>query len=276
METGRRAYEGRQYTVAAAEFERALAVCDDRNRVLLPLAQAQLLAQRLQDSLATLDVLLKSEARNVDGLKLRGDVLYLLAREADAERSLRSALVVDPKHEASRYALGRMYYQQSRFPEATELFQGLIADDPKNFRAHDNLALCYAAVRRDADALRHFAKALELVHKDHREYDTAYANAANFLMERGQDEKAFQLAAEASERNPDSARNFFLTGKALVRLGKDELSIRWFRRAAELDPKYTEPRYWLARVYRKLGRNEDAARELAAFRELSKAPRLQR
>jgi tetratricopeptide (TPR) repeat protein len=188
----------------------------------------------------------------------------------------RTALALDASHTGSRYALGRIYYQQNRFPEAIELFRKLIEQDPSNFRAHDNLALCYAALHQDREAVRHIVKALDLVHKDHPEYDTVYANASNFYLERNDFDKAFQLGVEAAKRNPGSARNFFLTGKALVRLGKDELSIRWFREAAQIDPTYTEPHYWLANVYRKLGRTEEANAALARFRELSKAPKLKR
>jgi tetratricopeptide (TPR) repeat protein len=243
---------------------------------LLPLAQAQLMAQQLENSLRTLERLNKAEPRNVDALKLRGDVLYLLGREAEAEQSLQSALEITPGHTASTYALARIYYQQNRLPEATGLFQKLIEKDPKNYRAHDNLALCYAALQRDSDALRHFLKALDLVHKDHPEYDVVYANAANFFLDRAQFDKAFQLGAEAAKRNPGSARNFFLTGKALVKLDKHELSLRWLNEAARLDPTYTEPHYWLAQVYRKLGKNAEASQALAKFQELSKTPRSRR
>ena len=276
LEAGQRAYNSRNYTLAVTEFERARITCSDRAAVLLALGQAQLMAQRLDESVATLDTLLKLDARHVDALKLRGDALYILGREADAEKTLLAALQVEPSHTGARYALGRIYYQQNRFPEAIEMFKKLIELDPGHFRAHDNLGLCYAAVRQDTDAIRHFVKSLDLVHKAHPEYDTVYANAANFFLERNDFQKAFQLGAEAAKRNPKAARNFFLTGKALARLEKSELSIRWFQQAAELDPAYTEPHYWLANVYRKLGKSEEANQSLARFRELSKAPKVKR
>ena len=244
--------------------------------MLLALGQAQLMAQRLDESVATFDALLKVDPQNKDALKLRGDALYILGREQDAEKSLETAIAVDPAHTASRYALGRIYYQQNRFPEAIDMLKKIIEQEPGHFRAHDNLGLCYAALRQDADALKHFLKALDLVHKQHPDYDTVYANAANFFLERNEFQKAFQLGVEAAKRNPRSARNFFLTGKALVRLEKPELSIRWFREAASLDPTYSEPHYWLANVYRKLGKAEDANQALAKFRELSKAPKVKR
>jgi hypothetical protein len=76
--------------------------------------------------------------------------------------------------------------------------------------------------------------------------------AADFLLRREEPEKAFQLAAEAAQRNANSARNFFLTGKALVTLNKDALSLLWLERAFQLDPAYREAHYVLARTYQKL------------------------
>ncbi|MGH9630663.1 MAG: tetratricopeptide repeat protein [Bryobacteraceae bacterium] len=270
LDHARKAYESHQYKIAAEEFSRARKLCPQPNRILLPLAQAQLMDQQLEASALTLEQLIEAEPRNTDALKLRGDVLYLLGREAEAEQVLRSALEIDPGHQASQYALGRIYYQQSRVTEAAGLFRSLIEKDPKDHRAHDNLALCYAALHKDSDALRHFLTALKLVHKDHPEYDVAYADAAHFFLDRGEHEKAFQLAAEAAERNPSSARNFFLAGKALVKLDKAGLSVRWLKQAADLDPTYAAPRYFLAQVYRRLGRAEEAVRELETFEKLKK------
>lgn len=234
------------------------------------------MAQRLEPALQTVERLLSTEPKNTDALKIQGDILYLLGREPEAEKSLLAALEADPKHTASRYALARIYYQQSRFPEAVSLFRQIIEQEPDNYRAHDNLALCYSSLRQDSDAIKHFLKALDIVHKAHPEYDTVYANAANFFLDREQYDKAFQLGAEAAKRNPSSARNFFLTGKALVKLDKQDLSVRWFKQAADLDPTYTEPHYWLAQVYRKLGQNEEADQELKKFKELNAKPRAKR
>jgi tetratricopeptide (TPR) repeat protein len=183
---------------------------------------------------------------------------------------------VDAVHSASQYALGRIYYQQNRFLEAIKLFVSLAEREPSNYRAHDNLGLCYAALQQDVDALRHFTRALSLVSKDHPEYDVVYGNVARFFLDRGDFQKAFQFGAEAAKRNPQSARNFFITGKALAQLNKHQLSIRWFQQAAQLDPTYTEPHYWLSNVYRKLGNTEEAGRALERFRELSKNPKANR
>jgi protein O-GlcNAc transferase len=273
LDKARQAYQARDFESAIAAFERARTVCPEPARLLLPLAQAQVMGLRLEAGLGTLAELLRAEPSHTDALKLKGDVLYLLGRETEAEQALQAALRIDPDHHGSRYALGRMYYQQSNLKDATETFEHLVRRDPKDYRAHDNLGLCYAAQQRDAEALRHFLEALDLVHEDHPEYDAVYANTAEFFLERNQFEKAFQLAAEAAQRNANSARNFYLTGKALVKLEKPELALKWLRQAAALDPTHRETRYWLAQVYRRQGQAEDARRELQAFEELAKKPR---
>lgn len=269
VQRARQAYEARKFDVSIAEFERALSACPQRARILQELGQAQLMDRRFDASVNSFRRSIELDPKNTMAHKLLGDALYLSGKELDAEQSLKTALTLDPNFEPALYALGRVHYQQNRFPEAAAQFQKVIDLDPKNYRAHDNLGLCYDAMYRDSDALRHFFKALDLVHKDHPEYDWPYANLADFFLKRNQYEKAFQFAAEAAQRNPNSARNFFLTGKALATLNKDELSLRWLERAVSLDPTYREAHYLLARAYQKLGRKDDAQRALAEFRDLS-------
>ncbi len=272
VERGRQAYESGQFQISAAEFERALDVCPQRVQALLSLGKAQLMAGRVDASIESLRQITKLDPNNIEAYKVLGDALYLAGKEAEAEQSLKAGLALDPTFEPALYALGRIYYQQNRFPEAVRQFQQVIEQDPKNYRAHDNLGLCYDALYRDSDALRHFLTALELVYKDHPEYDWAHANLADFFLKRNEYEKAFQMAAEAARRNPNSARNFFLTGKALANLKKDKLSVRWLKRATELDPQYREAHYLLARAYQKLGNKEDAEREFTKVRELAAKP----
>ena len=200
-----------------------------------------------------------------------GQTRYLLGEEAEAEKSFQAALAVEPKNEDALYALGRLYAMQNRYPEAVERLQAAVAVNPKNYKAWDNLGVSYDALNQDADALRCFFKALDLVQKDHPTYDWAHANLADFFLRRDQNEKAFQLAAEAAKRNPNAPRNFFLTGKALVRLEKHDLSLRWLERAVALDPQFADALYLLAQAYRKLGRTEEAAKTLERFKEASKA-----
>jgi tetratricopeptide (TPR) repeat protein len=227
-------FERRAFQKAAQEFGEALKICPQREAILISLGQTQFLA---------------------------GD-------EVAAEHTLLQA-----NQPAARYALGRIYYQQGRYVEAASQLEQVTALEPKNYRAHDNLALCYDALQRDSDALRHFFRALDLVKDAHREYDWAYANLAEFFVKRDEFAKAFPLAVEAAARNPNGARNYFLAGQALVKLGQFQNSLKWLKRAVELDPAHAEAHYQLAQTLRRLGQAEEAKVHLEIFRTLkARAP----
>ena len=272
----RESYEAKRFDSAALEFEQAATLCSPKPPLLLGLGQSQLMIRKFAEAIETFDKTISLDPKNAAAMKLRGDALYLAGKEPEAEKSYRDALNMDAGDQAAHYALGRMLYQESRYTESVAAFQKALERDPRSYRALDNLALCYEALDRDDLALKYYFQALDLVYKDHPEYDWVYGNMANFFLRRGENEKAFQLAAEAAKRNPNSARNFFLTGKALSKLDKPEQSVRWLVQAERLDPEYPEPRYLLAQIYRKQGKAEDAERELNTFRKLNRKPRLRK
>src|SRR5436190_419292 len=151
LDRAQKSFDSRQFAEAAAELQVALRQCpQSRSRVQLALGQTQ----------------------------------YLLGQDAGAEQSLQAVLAADPWHEEALYALGRVYAMQNRFPEAVEKLTAVTRINPKNYKAWDNLGVCYDSLRQDADALRSFFKALDLVSKHHPEYDWAYANLADFFLRR--------------------------------------------------------------------------------------------
>jgi len=230
LQQAQAAFASSAFQRAAQEFTESLKVCPQREAILVSLGQTQ----------------------------------FLLGEEEAAERTLRQAL----PQTTARYALGRIYYQQGRYVEAASQLELVVSAEPENYRAHDNLALCYDALQRDADALRHFRRALDLVKDAHRDYDWAYANLAEFYLKRDRFATAFPLAVEAAERNPNSARDFFLAGQALVKLGQLRNSLKWLKRAVELDPALAEAHYHLGQALRRLGETDEAKVHLDAFQTL--------
>jgi tetratricopeptide (TPR) repeat protein len=273
----RRAYEARRYAEAAEHFSVATRTCGPSAPLFLALGQAQLLAQNPADAVATLERIRTDDAEYVPSLKVKARALYLLHRDPEAEETLKRAAARAPSDAEIPYHLGRIYYQQGRHTEAAETFRRAITLDPRAYRAWDNLGLALEALGDVAQAQQHYLKAIALVYKDHPGYDVVYANFADLLIKLGNYQRAFDLAAEAAERNPDEPRNFFLAGKALVQLGRSDLSVRWFEQAITLNADYPEPHYLLSQAYRKLGRPGDAERELKSFQAAAaRAPRERR
>ncbi len=261
----RQAYDERRYEAAAQDFARAVTACGASAPLLLALGQAQLLARHPAEAIASLDRIRSDSAEYVPALKVKAKALYLLARDAEAEDTLKRASARAPDDAEIPYSLGRIYYQQSRHAEAAEMFHRATAMDARDYKAWDNLGLASEALGDVAQAQQHYLKAIALVYKDHPEYDVVYANFADLLIKLGNFQRAFDLAAEAAQRNPSEPRNFFLAGKALVQAGRSDLSIRWFDQAIKLDPDYPEPHYLLSQAFRKLGKVADADRELKSF-----------
>jgi protein O-GlcNAc transferase len=261
----RKAYDERRYDQAAAHFVDAVTACGVSAPLLLALGQAQLLAQRPADAIKALDRIRSDSAEYVPALKVKAKALYLLAHDAEAEDTLKRASARAPEDAEIPYSLGRIYYQQSRHAEAAQMFRRATAMDARDYKAWDNLGLVFEALGDVAQAQQHYLKAISLVYKDHPEYDVVYANFADLLIKLGNFQRAFDLAAEAAQRNHGEPRNFFLAGKALVQAGRSDLAVRWFEQAIKLDPDYPEPHYLLSQTFRKLGRVVDADRELKAF-----------
>ena len=273
----RAAYEARRYEQAAQHFARAAADCGASAPILLALGQAQLLARRPADAVETLRRIRAEDSQYVAALKVQARALYLLARDEEAEQALVRAAERAPRDAEIPYDLGRIYYQQGRHGQAAESFRRATAIDPGAYRAWDNLGLASEALGDDAQAQQHYLKAIAIVHKAHPGYDVVYANFAEMLIKAGQFQRAFDLAAEAAQRNPDEPRNLYLAGKALVQLGRPDVSLRWLERAVALDANYPEPQYLLMQVYRRLGRPADAERARQAFQTAAaRAPKVRR
>jgi tetratricopeptide (TPR) repeat protein len=273
----RQAYDERRYDQASTHFARAVRECGASAPLLLALGQAQLLAQRPADAVTTLDRIPVEDPDYVQALKVKAKAQYLLGRDPEAEATLKRAAARAPADAEVPYDLGRIYYQQGRHTEAADSLRRATALDPRAYKAWDNLGLAYEALGDVAQAQQHYLKAIALVHKDHPRYDVAYANFADLLIKLGNFQRAFDLAVEAAQRNPDEPRNFFLAGKALVQVGRSDLSVRWFEQAIALNPDYPEPHYLLFQAYRKLGRAADAERALKSFQAAAaRAPKERR
>lgn len=274
LELSRMEMQFRDLPGAIRDAERFLALEPASVDGRLVLADAYFMAQRLQDALHEAEAVLKIDPSQAAALKLKGNVEYLSDNLDGALATFVTLLDKHPEDEEGPYMLGRIYYQEKRVDHAVGQFHRVLKINPKSYKAYDNLGLCYQALGDTELATRYFLTAIKLVDKDHPEYDWAYANLASLLLDKGDAEKAFGFASKAANRNPNSARNFFIGGKALSRLGKTELSANWLERSVSLDPKYPDPLYLLSRVYAQLGEAEKAKVALEKFQAVKKtAPR---
>ena len=89
-------------------------------------------------------------------------------------------------------------------------------------------------------------------------------------LDAGQEEAALQLSRQAVMLEPNNPRCHFALGRALTGSEQWAEGASELEKAKALSPNASKVRYQLARAYRKLGRTEDANREMAAFQSLDK------
>jgi protein O-GlcNAc transferase len=296
------ALDQHQYSAAALEFQRALDACPKQRIILLDLsraharnrdfpqairaaqkfldsepnstsgrlvlANAYFMAQRFPEARPEYERVLKLDPNEPSALKLKGNIEYLTGDFEQSESTFIGLLDKHPNDEEAAYMLGRIYYMQGRVEHATGQFQRVLKVNPQSYKAYDNLGLCYQARGEIKLATRYFLTSIKMVEKDHPDYDSPYANLADLLLENNDFEKAFAAASKAADRNPYTARNFYLGGKALCKLQKTDLCLNWLQRSVALDQNYPEPLYLLSKVYAQIGQEEKRKETLEMFREV--------
>ena len=258
LSSARHAVEIRDFESALARYREASRACPNDQAVQLELANAYFMAQRLRDAQNLSTEILRRDPANAPALEIKGNTEFLLGDTRSSINTFIDLLDKHPANQEAPYMLGRIYYTAGLVDQAVGQFQRLLRLNPQSYRAYDGLGLCYEAKSDYAQAQRCFLAAIKLTEHDHPSYDTAYADLAELLLRTGENEKAFGAASKAADRNPSSARNFYLGGKALDLLSKTDLACNWLERAAALSPNYPEPQYLLARIYRRLGKNDQA------------------
>jgi tetratricopeptide (TPR) repeat protein len=129
----------------------------------------------------------------------------------------------------AHYDLGLLYEARSQWREAMAAYEGEIAVSPKLYQPHFNLAKLLSRDGRAAEAVTHFRAAVER----NPEFGTGYLYLAKALLDTNDLTGAEQAAKRGLDSKPDAA---------MVPLGH----------------------YVLADVYARLGREAEAARQIAA------------
>jgi tetratricopeptide (TPR) repeat protein len=262
------AMQKRQFEVAIQRFQSALTACPADRGLRLDLGNAYFMGRHFQQAKDVALEVLRSDPGNAVALEIKANSEYLLGDSRAAIDTFIGLLDRHPENEPAAYMLGRIYYQEDNVDQAIGQFERVLRLNAYSYKAYDNLGLCYEAKGDNDKATRYFLTAIKLVEKNHPNYDTAYADFAELLLKTGDVQKAFDAASMAANRNPMSARNFYLGGKALDQLGKTKLALNWLQRSAALDPSYPQPVYLLSRVYHKLGETEKAQEAQRRFIEL--------
>jgi len=166
--------------------------------------------------------------------QLNAEVLAIQGKLSDAAAEYRKVLSIDPRLPEIHYELGELLLAGERGPhtldEAQREFEAELQIDPRSATSEYELGEMARQAREWNDAIQHFQHAVTL--------DPQFADALIGL------------------------------GKSLVSAGRPKEAVTPLERSVKIDPTNANAHYQLSFAYRRVGREEDAGKELAAYREI--------
>lgn len=262
---GSHQYENEDYTNAVISFRKA-AHLDPHSYAAyegLGLALIEQDPHKAAEATADLDAALRlnpNDARahsELGKLALRGGNLHL------ALVHFRLALRLQPELEDAEVGLADTYQQEEKLTEAEKAFRSALRLNPSSIPALYGLATVLYREGLKETANPFFKKVQSLQEKAHRQPLEALLlkQRGAQAMQEGRFEDAAHDFKDALLNDPASADAAYNVGVALVRVGRVQEAIKYFRQAVRLRPAYLQAQIALAETLKKNG-NPEARQEL--------------
>ena len=219
----------------------------------------------------------EADPKNLLALYNLGFISYRDGRYDEAEQALRDAIQVRPEHPEAHYTLGLTYLAQGRSADALTEFKETVRLDPNHVGGHFNLAKAAALAGQGDLALSEQKAFASLSGKTKSETERAeQVKAQSLKAVQALMSEDFEAALREYQallvRYPDHAPLYNDIGRVQLRLGRRDDALASLRRAADLDPRLSEPHYLLATLYRERGDQPAAEKELRTFATLETIP----
>ena len=227
------AYYGLAEYVNAAPYLKEATDRDPNNlKLLLALEHSYLRSNELTYVLDVYRRILKLNPDSAEADVIAGEALDQMKDNAGATEMFRAAVKADPRLPNAHFGLGYLLWTQKQYPEAAKEFQAELANDPQYGQA-----MLYLA---DADIQMNQIDAARPLLQRVEKLDPSLALAH---LDRG-------IVASEAGQNKEALREFLLAEKKMP----EDVNVHWR----------------LARLYRKLGRKEEAKVEFDRASTLNK------
>ncbi len=155
--------------------------------------------------------------------------------------------------------------KQNRFQPATKAVKAIMAKDPKNPTAHYYMAKIYMAESKHELALMELKAVSAIGQFDVEIPETEFRKLIATLYERfGQLEEALKEYILLSKNDPTNAEYFYQCARIFDDRGKDDVSLKYSRKAIELDPKHGKAHFTLGTILYKTKHPLEARAEFEA------------
>jgi tetratricopeptide (TPR) repeat protein len=226
-------YELGEYAAAASYLKQAAAYDPQNLPLRLSLAHSCLWAKQYQCVLDTYHEILTLNAESAEADMLAGEALDEMKDTTGAIQQFRAAVKANPREPDAHYGLGYLLWIQKQYPEAASEFQAELDNTPDHVQA-----LTYLGDTQ--------------MHLNHPEI-------ARPLLE-----NALRLDARQELAHLD-------LGILLADASRQEDALREMRVAAKLNPEDVNVHWRLGRLYRAMGRTDEAKAEFDKASSINKA-----
>ena len=253
---------------AIVSYQKALELKPDYDLAVINLANAYRAAGQPEDAMLGYRQFLRLDPRNA---QIRYELAQMLLERnefEEAEQHLLEAVRFSPEMAAAQNARGVIALKQSDTEGAAALINEALRMKPDVRLAHFNLALVAESRGDPPEAIRLYKEELELYPESY----TVEFNLGLVLGATGDREGEVTAFRRAIEINPEFAEGHFFLAKSLLQSGgsmKEAMELA--RTGLSLGPSPDMApmgHYLLADIFTRLGRTEDAQREVASARAL--------
>jgi tetratricopeptide (TPR) repeat protein len=224
-------------------LQRAAELYPERIPTLLKLSEVQLILQQHEESMRTIDRILKIDPREPEAFFMFGMNFKEMGDTSRAINAFQEVVEIDPDITDAWIMLGQLHAAKNT-GLADAAFRSAIEtspNDPTTYHAKGDYL-------RDQGRLSEAIAAYRQAAQVERQYDEAYFNAGLLLMELDSVPEAFREFNIAIEVNPIHIRAYFFRGYAAELLGDTEQARRDYAHALRLAPDYQLPQEGLARL----------------------------
>lgn len=267
LERANRSYRERNSEEAVRLYREYLSGNPDRADVRVFLGAALFNLGRAGEALAEAERALALDRRYARAHVLIGRVHSSRNDWRLAQQSFVEALRLDPRDREAWYFSGRAYYEENLFEKSIEALQRVHVLGDEQARVHENLGLAYEALGRLPEAEAAYRRAIALAGEYYRPYHAYGA----FLRKQGDSERGVSLLRKALDLNPASAESHFELAKAYLESDQAEPAVRELQAAIGFSNE-CRFRYLLSKAYSRVGKPEEARRELDSLAGCLTAP----
>ena len=224
LEDAKRAFDAGNFTLAAQSVRSAAPA--PRCDTLFYLGLARYRLNQVDKALIAFQSAVECDPKLVPAHLALAEAYGVRGNEAQTLASLERVLALDPKNAAALRHASTLYLRNEVNDKAVPLLERLVQADKTDVTARVDLAVAYAATGNREAAEREYREVLRL--------------------------------------KPDSASALTGLGNLSLKAGEEEAGIALLSKAVSVEPNASEPRFLLGSAYNRLGRYEEAVRELEA------------